>query len=150
MTSSWKSLTVSLWWNPPCWSWWHVEMVCCTVGSHRTLQWYMGSHCEYRQTSNISRTKSQNVNVSCVVLQLSLPSPLKPGAKSRMKMLLEHRRQAMLQLHLIDQQFIAYWGADYIRGLTEKIGGVITGPRCTSCHEMHNIYGRVIVMVTAD
>ena len=40
----------------------------------------------YRQTSNISRTKSQTLNVSCLVLQLSLPNPLKPGVKSRMKM----------------------------------------------------------------
>ena len=41
---------------------------------------------KYRQTSNISRTKSQNLNVSRLVLQLSLPNPLKPGIKSRMKM----------------------------------------------------------------
>ena len=40
----------------------------------------------YRQTSNISSTKSQNLNVSHLVLQLSLPNPLKPGVKSRMKM----------------------------------------------------------------
>ena len=41
---------------------------------------------KYRQTSNISCTKSLNLNVSCLVLQLSLPNPLKPGVKSRMKM----------------------------------------------------------------
>ena len=35
-------------------------------------------HC---QTSNISHTKSQKLNVSCLVLQLSLPNPLKPGVK---------------------------------------------------------------------
>ena len=40
----------------------------------------------YHQTSNISRIKSQNLNVSRLVLQLSLPNPLKPGVKSRMKM----------------------------------------------------------------
>ena len=40
----------------------------------------------YRKTSNISRTKSQNSNVSNLVLQLSLLNPLKPGVKSRMKM----------------------------------------------------------------
>ena len=40
----------------------------------------------YRQTSNISFTKSQNWNVSPLNLQLSLPNPLKPGVKSRMKM----------------------------------------------------------------
>ena len=40
----------------------------------------------YRQTSNTSFTKSQNLNVSHLVLQLSLGNVLKPGVKSRMKM----------------------------------------------------------------
>ena len=40
----------------------------------------------YRKTSSISRTKSQNLNVSCILLQLSLLNPLKPGVKLRMKM----------------------------------------------------------------
>ena len=40
----------------------------------------------YQKISNIGRTKSQNLNVSCLVLQLSLPNPLKPGFKSTMKM----------------------------------------------------------------
>ena len=46
---------------------------------------------------------SQNSTDSRLVLQLSLPNQLKPGVKSRMKMYLEQRRQAMLQLHLSDQ-----------------------------------------------
>ena len=41
---------------------------------------------EYHQTYNVSRAKSQNLNASRLVLQLSLPNPLKPGVKSRMKM----------------------------------------------------------------
>ena len=41
---------------------------------------------DYRKFSNIRRTQSQNINVSCLVLQLSLPNPLKPGVKFRMKM----------------------------------------------------------------
>ena len=40
----------------------------------------------YRETSNICRTKSQNLDVSRPVLQLPLPKPLKPGVQSRMKM----------------------------------------------------------------
>ena len=40
----------------------------------------------YRQVSNISRTKSQHLKDSRTVLQLSLPNPLKPDVKSRMKM----------------------------------------------------------------
>ena len=46
----------------------------------------------------------QNLNVSRLVLQLSLPNQLKQGVKSRMKMWLEQLRQAVLQLHLNDQQ----------------------------------------------
>ena len=38
------------------------------------------------QTSNVSRTKSQNLNVSNLVLKLSFPNPLKSGVKSRMEM----------------------------------------------------------------
>ena len=33
----------------------------------------------YREISNISRTKSRNLNISRLVLQLSFPYPLKPG-----------------------------------------------------------------------
>ena len=41
---------------------------------------------DYRKICNIRRTKSPNLNVSRLVLQLSLPNPMKPGVKSRMKM----------------------------------------------------------------
>ena len=40
----------------------------------------------YRQFSNIRCTQSQNINGSRLILQLSLPNPLKPGVKLRMKM----------------------------------------------------------------
>ena len=60
---------------------------------------------KYCKISNIRRTKSPNLNVSRLVVQLSLPNPMKPGVKLRMKMQLEQRRQAMLRLHLSDQQF---------------------------------------------
>ena len=40
----------------------------------------------YNQTSNIRHTKSQNLNVSCLALQLSLCNLLKPGVKLRIKM----------------------------------------------------------------
>ena len=58
---------------------------------------------DYHQTSNISLTKCQHLNVSHLVLQLSFPNPLKPDFKSRM---LEQRRWALLQLHLSEQQFL--------------------------------------------
>ena len=40
----------------------------------------------YHKTSCIRHTKSQNLNISCLLLQWSLPNPLKPGVKLRMKM----------------------------------------------------------------
>ena len=40
----------------------------------------------YRQVSKIRRTKSQHLKDSRTVLRLSLPNPLKPDGKSRMKM----------------------------------------------------------------
>ena len=52
----------------------------------------------------MSGTKSPNLNASRLAWQLSLSNPLKPGTKPRIKMWLEHHRQAMLQLHLSDQQ----------------------------------------------
>ena len=54
------------------------------------------------QISNIRHTKSPNLDVSRLILQLFLP---KPGVKSRMKMQLEQCRQMLLQLHLSDQRF---------------------------------------------
>ena len=71
----------------------------------------------YHWTFN-SRTESRNLNFPYLVLQLSLLNPLKPGFKSRMKKLLEQRRQAMPQLHLSDQQFYCLLRCDlytYIR-----------------------------------
>ena len=41
---------------------------------------------DYSQIPNISHTKSYNLNISRLVLQLSFHNPLKPGVKSRMKM----------------------------------------------------------------
>ena len=70
---------------------------------------------KYRQVSNIRCIKSQHFIDSRTVLRLSLPNPLKPDVKTRMKMQLEQRRQALLQLHLNDRQFycllrwILYW-----------------------------------------
>ena len=40
----------------------------------------------YRETSSTSRTKYQNLNVSCILAQLSSLNPSKPGVKLRMKM----------------------------------------------------------------
>ena len=76
----------------------------CTFGAGGTTVG-QGMKTSYRKISNISRTKSQNLDVSPLVMQLSSPNSMKPDVKSRMKIKLEHRRQAMLQLHLSDRQF---------------------------------------------
>ena len=69
----------------------------------------MESSFQYHQTFNIRLIKSQNLNVFDLILQLSLPNPLEPGVKLRMKMQLEQCWQAMLQLHLSCQ-----WCSNYI------------------------------------
>ena len=40
----------------------------------------------YRTIFNIKRTKSPNLDVSRLIVQLSSPNPMKLGVKSRMKM----------------------------------------------------------------
>ena len=73
----------------------------------------------YRKISNIRCTKSPKLIIPHLVLQLSLRNPMKPGVRSRIKMLLEQRRQAMLQLHLSDRQvYCLLRCAPYIRDLT--------------------------------
>ena len=87
--------------------------------------WHRGSHTKhntkcisymYAQTSIISHTKPQNLNVSRLVLQLPLSNQLKPGVKSGMKMLMEQRRQA--NYIWVINNFIAHEDAAYIKGLT--------------------------------
>ena len=66
------------------------------TASHQTKANHKHEKCAYRQPSNIIRIKSQDLNVSRFVSHLSLANPLWPGVKSRMKIELEQRRQAML------------------------------------------------------
>ena len=56
----------------------------------------------YRNYSNTERIKTPNLNDSRIVLLFPFPSALKPDVEWRMKMF--DNRQAMLQLHLSDQQ----------------------------------------------
>ena len=60
-----------------------------------------------RQTSSI-RLTNPNLNVSRLVLDLALPNPWKSGMKSRMKMNLKYRQQAMLQYIWVINKLIAY------------------------------------------
>ena len=60
---------------------WHTNLKQVEKGCHKKAIMY-----DYRKTSSISRTKSQNLNVSCILVQLSSLNLLKPGVKLRMKM----------------------------------------------------------------
>ena len=62
--------------------WWLVS----ALVTRPVKGWHPCGLYEYRQFSNISRIQSQNINVSRLVFQLSLPNPLKPDVKLRMKM----------------------------------------------------------------
>ena len=60
----------------------------CMVSGDRQVTWH-SRHTQtfmYRQVSDIRRTKSQHLKDSRTVLRLSLPNPLNPDVKSRMKM----------------------------------------------------------------
>ena len=43
------------------------------------IGWAQAYNQPYHKTSSISRTKSQSLNASCILLQLSSHNPLKPG-----------------------------------------------------------------------
>ena len=79
----------------------------------------------YRKTSSISRTKSQNLNASHLVLQSSLPNQLKPNVKLKMKMYLEQRRQAMLQLHLSMNNIL-----EFLRYIILQLGAILHSRKC--------------------
>ena len=57
---------------------WNVRFYSVTVLYYDRITYY-------RQLSSIMRTQSPSINVSRLVLQLSLPNPLKPRVKLRMK-----------------------------------------------------------------
>ena len=57
-----------------------------TSGTCAILVLRNGKKCNYHKISNIRRTKSQNLNVSHLFLQLSLRNILKPSIMWRMKM----------------------------------------------------------------
>ena len=51
--------------------------------SHADSKLILVTYCnkDYRKISNIRCNEFQNLNVSHLILQLSLPNPLKPGVK---------------------------------------------------------------------
>ena len=73
---------------------------------------------KYRQFSDTTRTQSQNITVSRLVLRLSLPNPLKPSVRLRVKMKLGQRPRRCSNFIWVINNFIAYLGASYIRDFT--------------------------------
>ena len=71
--------------QPQCVAWCVIPLG-CVVRSHSEETQKQWGAVPTRKTSSISRTKSQNLNVSRILLQLSSLNPLKPGVKLRMKM----------------------------------------------------------------
>ena len=60
-----------------------VTFVCCKISNITTQSsWNETQFGTYHQISNISHTKSQNLNVSCLILQLSFLNPLKQGVNT--------------------------------------------------------------------
>ena len=51
-----------------------------------TQLYFCSMVCITVKTFSISHTKSQSLNVSCILFQLSSLNPLEPGVKLRMKM----------------------------------------------------------------
>ena len=76
-----KCCFVTLWGIPKYNELWSIIL---RQTSYQVTVYYMFS--KYRKISNIRHIKSQNLNDPRLVLQFSLPNPLKPGVKSRMKM----------------------------------------------------------------
>ena len=72
--------------------------------------------CHYNMANTVKPlmyTKSHNLNVSRLVLQLSLPNPLKPGVTRtcwrRIKTLSQHQVRVNLQSHAQHQLWISTW-----------------------------------------
>ena len=64
-----------------------LETIVTSVNHMATQIWVPdGTKSLPELTSSISRTKSQSLNVSCILLLLSSLNPLKSGVKLRMKM----------------------------------------------------------------
>ena len=90
------------------------------------IGWISANICRnYRKTSSTSRTKSQSLNVSCILVQLFSLNPLKPGVKLRTKMYLEQRRQATSELSTI-------WLPTKVR-LIEEVLRYTQRTKCTVC-----------------
>ena len=74
----------------------------------------------YHQTSNISCTKFENLNVFLYGLAVVFANPLKPGLSQEWRSRWSSADTCSNYIWVINN-FIAYWGATYIRGLTVRL-----------------------------
>ena len=68
------------------WKWTHTISTFISAILNDSEMKHSQTQDKYRKTPSISRTKSQNLNVSCLLLLWSLANPLQPCVKLRMKM----------------------------------------------------------------
>ena len=71
--------------------WFHLDWLWRTILHHdpppfRGIEFIGTKWCICCWSSNVRCTKSQNFDISHLLLQLSLPNPLEPGVMSKMKM----------------------------------------------------------------
>ena len=97
----------------------------------------------FRQISNIRRMKSINLNVSRLVLQLSLTNLLKPGVKPILKMLLEQRRSAPVGAGPNKSEWSTISLPTKVRIILEIILHV-----CIRCITMAYLYGQLILNIS--
>ena len=81
--------------------------------------------CVYRQTFSMTRIKSRHLNISRLVLQLSLPNPLKPGVNRQWRCSWSSADRRCSNYIWVINKFIACEGATYIRGLTARFGFIV-------------------------
>ena len=90
-----------------CWA--NVRSTCIVV-LERLL-----THVIYSQFSNIRHTQSPNIKVSRLVLQLSLPSPLKPMLSWKWRCSWSSADRRCSNYIWVINNFIAYYGVSYIK-----------------------------------
>ena len=97
-----------------------VAMLFTIIMDHVFLNFYH-DYQNYHKISNIRHTKSPNLNVSGLVLKLSLPNPMKPDVSREWGCSWSSADRRCSNYIWVIDNFIANWGASYIRGFTVVI-----------------------------
>ena len=104
------------WGNDPCQKPWKRFVRKGRAEDLHMTHWVPGN--TFHQISNIRRTKSLNLNVSRLVLQLSLSNLLKPCVKLRMRCSWSSTDRRCSNYIWLIKNLIAHKGTSYIRDLT--------------------------------